>query len=298
MNKNKKILTNMILSGITIISLNVNAQTSYLGLNYPKPEIYGQKFDKTPNPPTLEQLLSNNVANEVNARKNEVNEIRKEQLIEIASSIGASAGLVARMKEKRIEIDNIGTHMDNVYDFSKLIISNGVLAPVLSEGLSNYAQESEDQVRIADKIYKIESPAKFVSVYPTWRDYLYFSFPLFDNPPSSALPKTDAEKIIWDEAVRTGWFSGIQQANNIVDTAFNRLNRDYQGMIKYKLLLAQGVITPTMIAGQNLGVTGGGKEMAINDQLFRITDHSNLNPNTNDWKVEYPVTNQINKKLK
>ena len=76
------------------------------------------------------------------------------------------------------------------------------------------------------------------------------------------------------------------------------LNRDYKGMIKYKILLAEGLVTPTIIGKQNLGITGGGREMSINDQVFRIMDHSALNPNKSDWKVEYPVSNNQSGLLK
>ena len=183
-------------------------------------------------------------------------------------------------------------------DFKKLIIDNGVLPPVLSEGLSNYAQESTDQVRIADKIYKIEEKAKFVSVYPTWRNYLRFSFPNYEMPEPAYLPKNDAEKAIWDAAVKEGWDKGVKQANEIYEAAYAKLDRDYKGMIKYKILLAEGLVTPTIIGKQNLGITGGGREMSINDQVFRIMDHSSLNPNKSEWKVEYPVSNNQNGILK
>lgn len=278
-----------------LVSTQLFAQSSFPGLSYPKPDV--NKSQAVQNS-TLEDLLSAKIATPEKTKKSEVSEMRRQALTEIASALGASSGLSYRMKERRIEIDAIAANLDQTFDFTRVTIDNGVLAPVLTEGLSNYAQESDDQVRIADKIYKIEMPAKFISVYPTWRSYLRFAYPSFDYPTKAYLPQNDAEKSVWDEAVREGWSKGIRQADSIVESSFNRLVRDYQGMIKYKILLAQGLITPTIIARQNFGVTGGGKEMAINDQVFRITDHSALNPSKEDWKVEYPVSNNQNGKLK
>lgn len=164
--------------------------------------------------------------------------------------------------------------------------------------MANYAQSSDDQVSIADKNYKMEAQAKFVSVYPTWRSYLRFTFPTFEAPAKAYLPQNDTEKAIWDASIKQGWERGVMQANRIYESSYSKLERDYLGMIKYKILLAEGLITPTIIAKQNLGVTGGGKEMSINDQVFRITDHSALNPNNKAWNVEYPVTNKVDGKLK
>lgn len=284
-----------LLASATLLSTQLFAQSTYPGLSYPKPQVNNSTPTQVT---TLDDLLSSKIVSPDNAKKSEVSEMRRQAITEIADALGASGGLAYRMRERRIEIDALANQFDKTFDFSKMTIDNGVMAPVLTEGLANYAQDSDDQVRIADKIYKIESPAKFVSVIPTWRSYMRFSYPTYDTPPTAYLPQNDAEKLIWDDAVKEGWKKGIQQADSIVESSFNRLTRDYEGMIKYKIALAEGFITPTVIAKQNLGVTGGGKEMSINDQVFRITDHSALNPSQKDWKVEYPVTNNQNGNLK
>jgi defect-in-organelle-trafficking protein DotC len=269
-------------------------QVSYSGLNYPQP------LNKEENNiMELNSLLSNQILEKgKNAKSKEVSEMRIQALQEIGGALGASGGLVFRMNQIKTELDRYAADLDKLYDFKKLIIDNGVLPPVLTEGLANYAQETSDQVRIADKIYKIEEKAKFVSVYPTWRDYLRFNFPSYEMPNAAYLPKNEAEKAIWDAAVKEGWERGVKQADEIYETSYAKLNRDYKGMIKYKILLAEGLVTPTIIGKQNLGITGGGREMSINDQVFRIMDHSSLNPNKTEWKVEYPVSNNQNGILK
>lgn len=270
---------------------------SYLGLGYPLPQV-NQKNQEDKNIPTLQDLLSSHIDQTEQAKESQVSEIRRKGIIDVASALGASAGLAYRMKQLQAKIDQHSNELDQVFNFKKVVINNGVLPPVLTEGLANYSEESADEVRIADKMYKIEEPAKFVSVYPTWRSYLRFDYPTFQPPSSSYLPKTKEEKVIWDNAVRDGWKEGILQANTIFENSYDRLQRDYLGMIKYKILLAEGLITPTIIAKENLGVTGGGNEMSINDQIFRITDHSALDPHEKDWKVPYPITNNVNGTLK
>ncbi len=277
-----------------LLSTQAFAQTTYPGLNYPQPDVgsKGQINQEV----EMNDILSGGIAS--SAIEDSIPQLKRQALEEVATALGASAGLSNRMKERRMEIEANSASLDSVFDFKKLTIDNGVLAPVLAEGISNYAQDSDDEIRVSDKIYKIEKPARFVSVYPTWRDYLVFFFPSYEKPNTAYLPVTDAEKKVWDAAVKKGWAKGRRQADSIVEASYNRLDRDYNGMILYKLLLAEGLVTPTVIAKQNLGVTGGGREMAVNDQVFRITDHSALNPNSKDWKVEYPITNNVNGQLK
>lgn len=304
--KKTKILLSTVLMGLSIqsfadvntLSINnpgtVQQEVGYPGLTYPKPikndEIKANQLDA---------LLSNQILERgKTANSKEVSEMRRQALQEIAGALGSSGGLSFRTSQIKTEVDCYAVDLDKLYDFKKLIIDNGVLPPVLTEGLANYAQESSEQVRIADKIYKIEEKAKFVSVYPTWRNYLRFSFPSYEMPDAAYLPKNDAEKSVWDAAVKEGWEKGVKQANEIYETAYAKLDRDYKGMIKYKILLAEGLVTPTIIGKQNLGITGGGREMSINDQVFRIMDHSALNPNKSEWKVEYPVSNSKDGLLK
>lgn len=246
-----------------------------------------------PNPRyDLEDISAKNIAEikKSSATENKVTEFKKEALIELASSLGASAGLAAKTTEIREQLNKYGYQLDNLYNFSKVKIHNGVLPPVLTEGLANYSKASDDEVRIADQMFKIEVPAKFVSVYPTWRDYLQFTFGTFELPEDGYLPQTEEEAKIWDTWVKRGWEKGQAQALNIFEASWSRLNRDFNGMIKFKVLQAQGLVSPTLVAKSNLGVTGGGREMAINDQIFRIVDHSALIPDQKRWTTQYPVT--------
>lgn len=295
MNKMNKIMVAILLCGVG--SANVFAQemvsSGYLGLSEQNAASDAGQ-DHVP-ARSLEALLSNKIEETGRlAQEDKVNGIRSDALTEIATNLGETNGLQSWMKEKEKEINRYAGELDQLFDFRKLTISNGVMAPVLEEGQAGYAQHSPDEVRFADKTYRIVRKAQFVSVYPTWRDYVRFTYPVYDLPPGSFLPKNASEKAIWDKAVKEGWKKGVKQAENIFNASYNRLERDYAGMNLYKILLSEGIVTPTLIAGQNLGVTGGGTEMSINDQVMRITDHSALNPNKSDWNVKYPVSNKAN----
>ncbi len=62
--------------------------------------------------------------------------------------------------------------------------------------------------------------------------------------------------------VEMGWFEGIDQADQIYTENLARLKRDYQGMIRYRMLLAQNMVSAPQVAHRELGVTGGGEELS------------------------------------
>ena len=64
-----------------------------------------------------------------------------------------------------------------------------------------------------------------------------------------------------------------------------RLKRDYAGMVLYKKLLAQHMVSAPFVARTELGVTGGGSDMRINDQVLRITALPSLQSNSRKWKA-------------
>ncbi len=56
-------------------------------------------------------------------------------------------------------------------------------------------------------------------------------------------------------------------------------------MILYRKLLAQNIVSPPFVSRADLGITGGGDRLRINDQVLRITAVSELKPNSKVWKA-------------
>ena len=46
----------------------------------------------------------------------------------------------------------------------------------LTEARNTLQLSGNDAIRIADRTYKIEHQAKFVTLAPTWREYLWMSY--------------------------------------------------------------------------------------------------------------------------
>ena len=58
------------------------------------------------------------------------------------------------------------------------------------------------------------------------------------------MPRDDEEREYWAEYVEKGWKYGYEQADEVFREDLARLESDFQGMIRYRALLAQGMISP------------------------------------------------------
>jgi defect-in-organelle-trafficking protein DotC len=213
----------------------------------------------------------------------DINEIRAQGLQEVAMGLGAQAGLAARAQVINDELEKNTTLLDKVFNFNVLILNKSVLPPVLLEGRNSLNLNDPNTLRIADRRFKIGQQARFVSVPPNWRNYLVTHFQKPDIPERSLLPKDKHEKELWDRSVTQGWERGIAQANAIFAENLARLKEDYRGMLLYRKLLALNMVTAPFVATTELGITGDGEEIFIDDQVLRITALPQLIPDSDAW---------------
>lgn len=214
----------------------------------------------------------------------DINRVRSKALEETAVSIGAQAGLAYRAKQINVLLSHSTKQLDRVFNFNDLLLENNVLPPVLVEGRRTLKINGEDVIRAADRVYEIQRQPRFVTAAPTWRNYLWMSFKKPQMPDVSLLPRTYWERQLWNDYIQKGWQQGIKQANEIYTSNLARLKRDYNGMILYRELLAQNMVTAPFVAKTNLGVTGGGHSMRLNDRVLRITAKSSLNADSKTWR--------------
>ena len=247
-------------------------------------------------PAQVDDVLSERLLDRRKARPAEIPWVRAQALQEAAATFGAQAGLAARARQLNDELRRNATQYDRVFNFAAIMLEPGFLPPVISEGRDAYNQPSDFQVRAADRIYKIEFPARLVNVPPRWQDYLFVgqSTPL--APDRTALPRTDAEKALWDEWARKGWDQGASLAEETFRSNMGRLKRDFEGMLRYKTLYTQGLVTKPLLAKSHLGVTGGGDEMALGDRIYEVTNRAQLNPDATRWSTPAPRTHPADPK--
>lgn len=216
-------------------------------------------------------------------------DIRRDAVVEAAVSYGARAGLAWRTYEIRQEMDKRAAYLDKVYDFNKLLIPapSGLLIepPIVSESLNAMLIDGDgQQAAVSDRIYNIINNARIVSAARNWRTYLEREWGKVEPPPDILRPENAEERKIWIEKINIGWGEGIRQADEIFQEDLSLLNADFQGMIRYRLLLSQGMISAPYALQTDRGVTGDGDEMRIGDRAVQITGVPQLLTGSKEWQ--------------
>ncbi len=216
-------------------------------------------------------------------------DIRLEALREAATSYGARGGLAWRSYAIRKEMETRARYLDKIYDFRHLLIAapSGLLIepPIISESINNMLIESDgQQAAISDRFYNIVNNARIVSTPRSWREYLERDWGMAEPPPDILRPENDEEREIWIELVTRGWEEGVRQADEIFEDDLNVLTADFEGMVRYRTLLTQGMVSPPYALQVDRGVTGDGTEMRIGDRAVQITGVPELMTGSDQWK--------------
>ncbi len=211
--------------------------------------------------------------------------IREMALKETALSLGAQSALAWRAKYIDEELVQQSRRMDSIYDFNALILEHNILPPVLLEGRNTLNLADTQTIRISDRTYKVSKQARFITTPPNWRQYLWMDYKKPEYPHVTLLPKNKQERSIWCFYIDKGWKQGVEQANTILEESISRIKEDFSGMILYRKLLAMNMVSPPYVSHTDLGVTGDGGEIRIDDRVLRITALPALNVNSSEWRA-------------
>lgn len=208
-------------------------------------------------------------------------EIRKEAQREAAISYGARGGLARRTYEIRQDLKKQEATLSRVFDFRRLLIRapSGLLIepPVIGEaGDALLIDNSGQEAAVADRVYNIYRPARIVSAPREWRTYLERDWGEVTKPPELLRPQDAEERKNWRDWVAKGWDMGFQQADETFQADLERLVADFTGMVRYRMLLAQGIVSEPFALHEDRGITGteDGNEMRVGDRALRITGRS------------------------
>lgn len=216
-------------------------------------------------------------------------DIRKESLKEAALSYGARGALASRSYDINKEVAGRGAYMDKVYDFRQLLISapSGFMIepPIISESLKALLIEGDGQkAAVADAIYNINENVKIVSAPRNWRQYLERTWGPVEEPPEILRPKDEKERAEWRINVKKGWDEGLEQADEVFEQDLNRLQMEFNGMVRYRQLLAQGMVSPPFAQQIDRGVTGEDATMRVGDRAVVITGVPELITESQRWQ--------------
>jgi defect-in-organelle-trafficking protein DotC len=210
---------------------------------------------------------------------------------EAALSFGARGGLAKRHYQITERMVAFEETLDRVFNFRALLVKapSGLLIepPMVREALDSLVvTASGDEAAVADRIYDINKQAKIVTAPRDWRQYLMQSWvSRVPNPPRLLWPKDATERARWKRWVGQGWRAGAKQADDMFQANLSRLVADFNGMIRYRTLLSQGMISQPYAMQEDRGVTGSKTVMRIGDRALRITGPSQFLTTGSDlWK--------------
>ena len=215
----------------------------------------------------------------------ELSALRTKALQDTAMSLAAQGGLAWASEKMNARLEKDKWYLETIYNFNGMMLSHGVLPPVLEEGDNSLNLADPNTIRIADKTYKIVAQARFATTPPNWHDYLWMTYTKPELPSKFLLPHTSEEQHVWKKSIKLGWEKGIEQAYSIFQQSLATLKRDYRGMLLYRKLLQEKMVSPPYVSKTNLGVTGNGSDMRINDQVLRIAELPKLQTDSNNWQA-------------
>ena len=233
---------------------------------------------------TLDDVIDLSNPKNKNKSDSKVNPIRRQAIEETALTTGAQTALAWRTQQINQQLESYQRNLSQVFNFNAVLIDNQVIPPVLIEGRTSLNLDNPSTLNIVDRTYQIAKQAHFVTTPPNWREYLVQNFQVPESPSFTLLPKTAEERQIWVNFAVAGWENGIAQANTIFAENLARIKQDYVGMILYRKLLAQNIVSPPFVAKADLGITGDSNRIDIDTQVLRITSLPRLNINSEDWE--------------
>ncbi len=254
-----------------------------------KPSVKPLNTDKGPSPVPPSMLDLQEQSNGEDSKADNMGlQIRADAMREAAISYGARGGLAFRTFEIQRRLAEYDTSMSKAFSFSRLLIAapSGFLIepPIVSEAQRAVLVNAGGQAAaVADRIYRINRVARIVTAPRNWRLYLERDWGRVDQPPGILLPKTDEERAAWRQYIKQGWDEGIKQAEDTFEADLDRMTNDFVGMVRYRELLAQGMISPPYALADDRGITGGGTEMRIGDRGVAITGQSQLISKSGAW---------------
>jgi defect-in-organelle-trafficking protein DotC len=245
----------------------------------------------SPPPPSLKDLQNQAAPpeDEDTSKPNTVGlQIRADAQREAALSYGARGGLAHRTFEIQRRLAEYDTSLSKAFDFSRLLVAapSGLMIepPIVSEAQRAVIVKGGGQAAaVADRVYRISRAARIVTAARNWHLYLERDWGRVDPPPAILLPKTDEEKFAWAAYVKQGWEAGVKQAEETFESDVDLMTNDFTGMVRYRELLAQGMISPPYALADDRGVTGGGNEMRVGDRGVTITGQSSLISKSSVW---------------
>jgi defect-in-organelle-trafficking protein DotC len=200
--------------------------------------------------------------------------IRQRTLEEAARGVGIRGGYADEARRINDALERqFAPRLNRRFTFSSIMLREGTVVPPVVTLMTSVEETSGDSFLYTSVgAYEIVKDARVAIKTPTWREYL--TLPVTDpSAPQGLSPKTSAERDLWTKAVKEGWKRGIQEAREEFIASLDRLIRDYDGMVRYRDLQAQGILSAPSVTNRSIGyrATADGRRAFVDEKAIRIT---------------------------
>lgn len=184
--------------------------------------------------------------------------------------LGIRIGLAERYTHIESMLEANAPLLDQSYNFNPLLIDDVVLPPVIHEANAAFNRVDQRTARAVRTTLRIEYPARIVALAPTWREFLLKRFEMPEDPNAVLLPRDSREQRIWQSALEDGWTRGQVQADRIYESSLAVLTRTLEGMVRYRVLLARGMVSKPDVRTNDLGIVHDGKTLNVGDVIYTL----------------------------
>ena len=216
-------------------------------------------------------------------------ERRSSAMRDAAVAYGMQSGLVRRAFELGRLLDRHARQLDRVYRFDRLLIERDgflIAPPVVAETTAAFKRGPRGMhAATARRVLRIERPAEVLGGTPGWREYLERSWDRPRRPSQVLYPRSEEELDRWRVWVQEGWEDGVRLAEDTFAADLDRLNRDFVGIVNWRIREAQRIVTGPQLEVVSRPVVGGGAEMRLDEREIVIRAQARLNPVASDWVV-------------
>ncbi|MBK2124620.1 type IV secretory system conjugative DNA transfer family protein [Fangia hongkongensis] len=211
--------------------------------------------------------------------------IRQQALKEAALALSSQMALYRVSQTVNARLQTLSGILYQAYNFNDLLLPNHVLPPVIQSAY-NVSQLSPDRLSIkaGAEVYQIVKQSKFVTVVPTWRDYLWMNYAKPEMPDKSVLPGNQKEQDFWKKIIQIGWQRGYEQGIDIFKQDISKLNRDFNGMLLYRRLVLEHKISQPYVKKHDYGITGNNNKLVINNQSYQLKLLPQFQINSSLWQ--------------
>ena len=206
-----------------------------------------------------------------------------------ALGFGSRAGLARRGWEIAGLLDRHAARLSGIYRFRDLMLRESgfaVLPPAVAETRDAFRLgRGQAQAATAKRVLRIVEPARIVGAPPGWREYLSRSWPAPVVPAAVLFPRNTDETALWRRWLAEGWTQGAALADDIFAADLDRLNRTFEGIVRWHRLYRAGMVSAPGFEATYAGVAGHERLMRIAATSVELARPARFMLDAGTWRL-------------